>query len=586
MQLLCKEKLAEIRKNPIYRSYNEKIISLANEALNKPIEVISYQEHMFFYRNHYRQDKKKTTFRSNLSALAFAYLLTEKQEYLDRAEDYIWAICDEFSWALPAHLKEEGMANAVPFEEQPQYIELMAVETVALLAEIDATLGDSLTWRIRKRIRMEAERRIFSPFENRLHNLFWERTVHNWASDCASNIGIAYMHLCTRERTEKILPRLKNSIANFLGGFDSDGCCLEGFAYWNYGFGEFIHFADLLYRYTDGKDNYFLNEKVHEISLFAQRSIVGNYNVINFADGGANASIPLSKLHLFASHYEDIILPDNAIYNFDWLAQENNFSFLTIMRNYLWIDPNKSGNLGKHSFHHYMEKAQWFIEKNERYSFASKGGHNAEPYLKSFEGWQERYENRADRNEPHNHNDVGHFIFYSGEECIFCDLGAGLYTVDYFLPDYRYHYLAASSRGHSVPIVDGQEQCRDIYHGATVCSVSDTQFSIDIAGAYEVEGLSSLVRTFTTDASGVFVEDTYQTTRPMEVTERFLTKIEPTQKGNTLYIGKGSLAFPDGSLPQIKTEQFIDHQNREVTAYLIDFTFSVDGEKTLSFRLS
>ena len=585
MQLLCKEKLADIRQNPIYSVYNKKIISLANEVLCAPIEVISYQEHMFFYREHYRNDKKKLERRRNLSVLAAAYLLTEKEEYLFRAEDYIWAICDEFSWALPAHLKEEGMRNAVPFEEQPQYIELFSTSTAATLAEVDAALGDALSWRIRSRIRMECDRRIFTPFENRLHNLFWERAVHNWASSCSSHIAVAYMHLCGRERTEAILPRLKSAVGYFLDGFDTDGCCLEGFAYWNGGFGDFVLFADLLYRYTDGADDYFLEEKVREIALFGQRMMVGNYRVVNFADGGDRCPLPLANMHLYASHYRDIVLPNKAIYNFDWLAKSSSLSFIEILRSYLWIDTEADGLLGERSYHHYMDKAQWFIEKNAHYSFAAKGGHNAEPYLKSYEDWRERYENRVDRNEPHNHNDIGHFIFYSGDECVFCDLGAGLYYVDYFLREHRYKYLTASSRGHSVPLVDGSEQCCDIYHSARVCSVTENEFSIDISGAYEVDGLVSLVRTFRTDAEGVTLTDTYTTTRNMPITERFVTKIKPIREGNTVLVGKGRLTFPDGVLPCFGEEVFRSHSNEETTAYFIDFSLTVDGEREITFTI-
>ena len=366
MKLICKELLTNIRNNPRYKTYNEQIIALADKVVSKPIEVLSYQDHMFFYREHYRRDGQKRERRNNLSLLALAYLITEKEEYLLRAEDYIWAICDEFAWAFPAHLKEEGLANAVPFETQPQYIELFASGTVALLAEVDAALGDALSWRIRSRIRMEAERRIFTPFETRLHNLFWEGTVHNWASVCSSNLGIAYIHLCDKERVTKMLPRLKKSIANFLDGYDSDGCCLEGYAYWNYGFGEFIRFADLLYRYTEGKDNYFLDEKVHQIALYGQRVMVGDYHVVNFADGSDSSPIQLAKLHLFASHYDDIILPNKERYNFNTLIGNGEVSFLSAMRNYLWIDPEADGNLGERSYHHYMDKAEWFIEKNDR----------------------------------------------------------------------------------------------------------------------------------------------------------------------------------------------------------------------------
>ena len=585
MQLICKELLAKIRNNPVYKVYNETIISKADKILDERIEVLSYQDHMFFYREHYRSDGQKTARRENLSLLSLAYLLTKKEEYLLRAEDYIWAICDEFAWAVPAHLKEEGLVNAVPFETQPQYIELLASGTVALLAEVDAALGDALSWRIRSRIRMEAERRIFTPFETRLHNLFWERTVHNWASVCSSNLGIAYIHLCDKERVTKILPRLKKSIANFLDGYDSDGCCLEGYAYWNYGFGEFIQFADLLYRYTEGKDNYFLDEKVHQIALYGQRVMVGDYRVVNFADGQDNSPIQLAKLHLLASYYDDIILPNKERYNFGTLEGKMATSFLPALRNYLWINPERDGNLGERSYHYYMDKAEWFIEKNARYSFVAKGGHNAEPYLTSHPDWRERYENRADRNEPHNHNDVGHFIFYHENECIFCDLGAGLYYVDYFFPEHRYKYLPSSSRGHSVPIVDGQEQCRDIYHGAKLLSVDDTHFTIDIAGAYEVDGLTSLVRSFSIDKDGVIIKDTYTTEAPLQVTERFVTKIKPEQKGNILSVGSATLTIPDGVTYTLHEEAFVSHDKENVTAYLLDFSFVADGERQVCFRM-
>ncbi len=561
------------------------MIAYAESILTKPIEVISYQEHMFFYKNNFRNDKKKTERRKNLSALACAYLLTEKEKYLERAEDYIWAICDEFAWAVPAHLKEEGRANAVPFETQPQYIELVAAETASTLAEVDAALGDALSLRIRKRIRMEVDRRIFTPFENRVHNLFWERAVHNWASVCASNIGIAYIHLADRERTEAILPRLKQSIGNFLDGYDSDGCCLEGFSYWNYGFGEFVFFADLLFRYTNGEDDYFKDEKIHQIALFAQRVMVGDYHVINFADGGDSAPLPLAKIHLFASKYNDIVPPNKERYYLGEAITESIPKFTDAMRNYLWINPDLDGRLGERSYHHYMDKAQWFIEKNERYSFVAKGGHNAEPYLKCYADWQSRYENRADRNEPHNHNDIGHFIFYSGNECIFCDLGAGRYYNDYFLPERRYTYLPASSRGHNVPIVDEKEQVRDIYHEAKLLRVSENAFAIDIVGAYEVDGLVSLARCFETDATGVTLTDTYRTDRRLCVTERFVSRTKPYQEGNTVRIGSGTLCFPLCVTYTLREEVFSNHEGDDTTAYLLDFTFEANGETAVTFRM-
>jgi hypothetical protein len=67
---------------------------------------------------------------------------------------------------------------------------------------------------------------------------------------------------------------------------------------------------------------------------------------------------------------------------------------------------------------------------------AAKGGHNGE---------------------MHNQNDVGNLIVHWQGESLVADLGRGRYTGAYFGPE-RYEHLVNSSRGHSVPVVNGQLQ--------------------------------------------------------------------------------------------------------------------------------
>ena len=45
-------------------------------------------------------------------------------------------------------------------------------------------------------------------------------------------------------------------------GISEDGCCVEGMAYWKYGFFHFTLLADIMKKYTKGKINYFEKEKV------------------------------------------------------------------------------------------------------------------------------------------------------------------------------------------------------------------------------------------------------------------------------------------------------------------------------------
>ena len=72
---------------------------------------------------------------------------------------------------------------------------------------------------------------------------------------------------------------------------------------------------------------------------------------------------------------------------------------------------------------------------------------------------------RRTHGEPHNHNDVGSFLYYIGDEEIISDLGAGEYTKKYFGPE-RYEILCNSSRGHSVPVIEGKYQCAGREYGA------------------------------------------------------------------------------------------------------------------------
>jgi hypothetical protein len=75
---------------------------------------------------------------------------------------------------------------------------------------------------------------------------------------------------------------------------------------------------------------------------------------------------------------------------------------------------------------------------------ATKGGHNGE---------------------MHNQNDVGNVIVHADGESLIADIGRGRYTKAYFGPE-RYEHIANSSRGHSVPVPNGQEQLSGGQHSA------------------------------------------------------------------------------------------------------------------------
>jgi hypothetical protein len=109
---------------------------------------------------------------------------------------------------------------------------------------------------------------------------------------------------------------------------------------------------------------------------------------------------------------------------------------------------------------------------------AAKGGHNQE---------------------MHNQNDVGNFVVHFGGETLIPDVGRGRYTRAYFGPQ-RYSFFVNSSRGHSVPRPNGQEQLPGQEHAAVLldhrADPSGDAMTIELKAAFPAEAdLATLKRT-------------------------------------------------------------------------------------------
>lgn len=79
----------------------------------------------------------------------------------------------------------------------------------------------------------------------------------------AGSIGCAALSLMrrSRERLQPLLERLERSLRSYIGGFSDDGACMEGLSYFVYGMTYYTGFADMLYRYTEGKTDLMDQEK-------------------------------------------------------------------------------------------------------------------------------------------------------------------------------------------------------------------------------------------------------------------------------------------------------------------------------------
>ncbi|UQZ32710.1 hypothetical protein C2I18_03535 [Paenibacillus sp. PK3_47] len=548
--------------------WQDRIAEIRAEGLrldHLDIPELTFSLFIAFARTGSRLEYERVYFerRRRLNTYTFLVLLEpDNPVHLGRLEDILWSVCGEFSWCLPAHLPADFAISEIE-----RHIDLFSAETGFSLSEIALLLGERLTPLLRTRIQDEVQRRIFLPFLT-YGPYHWETARHNWSAVCAGSIGAAAMlALDDPDKLSHILLRTERSMHYYLEGFGEDGACTEGLGYWNYGFGYFTYYSDLLRARSGGRLDWFQNDKVRSIALFQQKCFIGGSLVANFSD-----SLPRIRIHMGLSHYLADRFPGvdsppdglRAPYTEDHCSR-----WAPALRNLIWTRQGVQTEEWA-SGSYYLPDAAWVVARHEPsssgkvYGFAAKGGHN---------------------DEPHNHNDLGHFILAGGGEIYAADLGSGEYTADYFGAG-RYQYACNGAQGHSVPVINGRYQSAGREYAAEVLHASAApdkdELVVELSGAYETPGLKSLVRSLVWHKEPLprlELCDEYSCEgAPESWTERFVTWRRPEllEAGTVLLPGSaggGVEVHYDDKLvqPEITAREYRDHSGRETLWHTLDF---------------
>ncbi|MCU9612626.1 heparinase II/III family protein [Caldibacillus lycopersici] len=570
------EWLEKLRTSASYQPFVNEIKEEANNILEKPCQELSYTLFSLFRKTGSRLEFEKVYFakRRRLNTFAFLTLLEPTNEqYVEELHNSIWSICNEYSWCLPAHLKNSPeislQANYSLKRTFSEYsIDLFSAETAFTLSEIVTVMEDTLDPLLINRVKHEVHRRIFWPFIHQ-GKFGWETAMHNWASVCAGSIGAAAIYLLEDEgELSIVLERVLATMQYFLKGYKEDGACLEGYGYWEYGFGFFVYFADLMKKRTNGAINLFLNEKVHQIALFQQKNFLNGSSLVNFSDAQANGKVFIGLSHYLAKLYEDFEVP--AITLRSTYTDDHCSRWAPAFRNLLWYNESLLGNSWR-SATYYFKDSQWIISRTDtKYAFAAKGGHNGE---------------------PHNHNDLGQFILHGEQEVFLKDLGSGLYCDAYFGEE-RYTFICNGSQGHSVPIINDQFQRAGHHVEAMVKKVTlggDAEtFALEITKAYPVQSLNKLERNFTWRKGkkpSLYLIDTYVfSEEPKKVVERFILPpmtIEEHKEGIVVKGSESLLIQFDRKKVEMKINkmEFSNHFGEMESFIALDFILKSPAKK-------
>ncbi|MCD8397212.1 MAG: heparinase II/III-family protein [Lachnospiraceae bacterium] len=541
----CMEKNAESMRNVPMPELSEPLFSLFETTGNRLL-----YENVYFQRRKY------------LSVYGCMTILREDPDDAAKLEEVIRGICEEKCWALPAHVdraKNPAWRKTVDLfaaETGQALAEILTLAGDRLNPEIREQARKNVLERVL--LPFLESKAPYSFWERGENN--WNAVcagsigcagIYLLSGDTSSRKtwkqGIPSMkdnatHLGSSgkpELLENLIERIVDSLHYYINGFADDGACLEGLGYFSYGIYYYVGFAELLCRYTKGKIDLLNQEKVRRIALFQQKCYFPSGRTLSFSDANSEDKYRLGLTCLLALRYPDVELPPVACSG--GFEADHCYRFLANYRDVIWtrryleehsvdscptdeeqenassicesaccwqtaecetsekhiLQPDnmrmdcegektyilqpgsiRDGNNG----YIVLPDAQWSIARGASGGgMACKGGTNGE---------------------PHNHNDVGSFLYLLGNEMLLTDLGTGEYTRAYFSENGRYQILCNRSLGHNVPVVNGKEQQAGVqYHCDSFESDGRGRTVIHFASAYGNCAVRDLTRTLEYDAA-------------------------------------------------------------------------------------
>ena len=473
--------------------------------------------------------------RHTLETLTLAECMEAEDRFLDDIVNGIWAICEESSWCLPAHVNVQRAGNTLPDITEP-IVDLFAAETSALLAWVLYLLGerlDSVSAVVRPRMEREIQERVLAPCTER-DDFWWmglvpdpshgNRRVNNWNPWICSNwLASALIVETDAAARRDTVAKILRCLDQFVDPYPRDGGCDEGPNYWGRAGASLFDNLELLHAATGGWIDVYDDPLIQNIGRYIYRAHIDGDFYLNFADASAIIYPESLLIYRFGQR-----IADEPMVGFGrWLAAKQNVLEVGAVQGTDRLPPSLgravpdlfvlSGAVAEKSQEPLLRDV--WLPEIEVMAARDEDGSSSGLYLAAKGGHNE---------ESHNHNDVGTFVVFVDGKPLLVDAGVETYTAKTF-SGARYEIWTMQSAYHSLlPTVDGVQQSPGAGFAASdvVYSADDEQanLALEIARAYPPgANLESWRRSLTlTRGEQVEIVDDFRFAAPAEQVEMTL----------------------------------------------------------------
>lgn len=427
--------LQDIEKDQHLKEIHERLLLEAYRYLKMPVNDVippAGDASRFFSGNEMR-GFMRVHYHAALN-LAFVYQLTGENKYAEKAFLHAEMLCRLESWVYPFHEFPQIYDRVWPWNVDDDQVvfsfDLQSARIATHLAFVYDWIYPALDKAKRDRLRGALLENAITRVRGDFEYHWWSSAYRcNWSGICYSGAGLASLALLTEDpQLMDVVSAAYNGVSNMLNELGPDGGWQEGRGYWAYGVGHSMWFMEAVKRLTLGEYNLFqhprLKENPADFPLYTM--------IANFGDGRSgpvgdswfiNKLVTETEDQTAAWYAEEFIRKGDEIFDLIWAKPPVKA-----------VEPDIKSKHFRGIDWAVMQSS--FVEDNS-FTIACKAGYNDDPH--------------------HGHLDCGHFILsYNGEKFI-KDIGGASYDDFYFSAE-RWDYVEASSRGHNVILVNGEEQ--------------------------------------------------------------------------------------------------------------------------------